>query len=153
MNSVHCRLRSWLTVICASLLVLPATVAAQIIDPEAQIKKKGHQTVRVGDDGVTRFYTFTERASPTRIAALERDIAALPKHVDVFKVCDQTRGSVKAKLIADRGVTFDVAATNYGYAGSTIACTLKYMHDNKVGTQLMYMKKGAGGMYMMFVTD
>lgn len=153
MNMVHCKSRSWLTVTCACLLFLPATVTAQIIDPEVQIKKKGHQTVRLGDDGVTSFYTLTERASPGQIAALERDIAALPKHMEVFKVCDQTRGSVKAKLLADRKVAFDVAATNYGYSGSTIACTLKYMHDKKVGTQLMYMKKGAGGMYMMFVTD
>ena len=142
-----------LVVACACGLALPVTAVAQIIDPEAQIKKNGHQSVRIGDDGVTRFYTFTERAPGPRLAALERDIVALPKQVAVFTVCDQARGSVKAKLIADRGLAFDVAATNYGYSGSTIACVLKYMHENKVGTQLMYMKKAAGGMYMVFVTD
>ena len=78
---------------------------------------------------------------------------ALPKQVAVFTVCDQARGSVKAKLIADRGLAFDVAATNYSYSGSTIACVFKYMHENKVGTQLMYMKKAAGGMYIVFVTE
>ena len=34
-----------------------------------------------------------------------------------------------------------------------VACVLKYMHDSNVGTQLIYNKKGAGGMYMVFITD
>lgn len=126
---------------------------AQVLDPETYIKEKGFQSVRVGDDGVTRFYTFTERAPANRIAELERGISGLPKRIEVFQVCDQARGSVKAKLIAERGVAMDVATPNYGYSGSTIACVLKYMHEKKVGTQLMYMKKASGGMYMLFVTD
>lgn len=130
-----------------------ASGMAQVLDPETYIREKGYQSARIGDDGVTRFYTFTERASASRIAELERGIAGLPKRIEVFQVCDQTRGSVKAKLIADRGVAMDVATPNYGYSGSTIACVLKYMHENKVGTQLMYMKKASGGMYMVFVTD
>lgn len=131
----------------------PTSAVGQVLDPETYIKEKGYQSVRMGDDGVTRFYTFTERASANRIAELERGIAVLPKRVEVFQVCDQTRGSVKAKLIAERGVAIDVATPNYGYSGSTIACVIKYMQENKVGTQLMYMKKASGGMYMLFVTD
>ena len=134
-------------------MAIHTPAVAQVLDPETYIKQKGYQSVRVGDDGVTRFYTFTERASANRIAELEQGIAGLPKRIEVFQVCDQTRGSVKAKLIAERGVAMDVATPDYGYSGSTIACVLKYMHENKVGTQLMYMKKASGGMYMLFVTD
>ena len=107
----------------------------------------------MGDDGKTRFYSFTERATSPRIAALESEIAKLPKHIEVQKMCDFMRGATKAKLIEQRGIAIDVAVTNYGYSGSTVACVLKYMHESNVGTQLIYNKKGAGGMYMVFVTD
>lgn len=130
---------------------LPA--AAQVLDPETYIREKGYKSVRVGDDGVTPFYTAMDRATASRLAELERGIAGLPKRIEVFQVCEQTRGSVKAKIIAERGVAIDVATPNYGYSGSTIACVLKYMHENRVGTQLMYMKKASGSMYMLFVTD
>lgn len=107
----------------------------------------------MGDDGKTRFYSFTERAASPRITALESEIAKLPKHVDVQKMCDFMRGATKAKLIEQQGIAFDVAVTNYGYSGSTVACVLKYMQDSNVGTQLIYSKKGVGGMYMVFITD
>jgi hypothetical protein len=126
---------------------------AQVIDPETHILKNGYHSVKMGDDGKTRFYSFTERAASLRIAALETEIAKLPKHVDVQKMCDFMRGTTKAKLIEQRGIAIDVAVTNYGYSGSTVACVLKYMHASNVGTQLIYNKKGAGGMYMVFVTD
>lgn len=138
--------------VVASLLGT-STAHAQIIDPEAYIKKAGAQSSRTGDDGKTQFYNYTERAKSDRIGALERSIEGLPKRVEVFQVCDQMRGSVKAKLIKDSGRTIDVAAVNYGYSGSTIACALKYMHKNEVGTQLIFMKQGKDGMYMVFVTD
>jgi hypothetical protein len=126
---------------------------AEVIEPETHVLKNGHHSVKMGDDGKTRFYSFTERAASPRIAALEAEIAKLPKHVEVQKMCDLMRGGTKAKLIQQRGIAFDVAVTNYGYSGSTIACVLKYMHESNVGTQLIYSKKGVGGMYMVFVTD
>lgn len=126
---------------------------AEVIDPEKHIVKNGYHSVKMGDDGKTRFYSFTERAASPRITALENEIAKLPKHVDVQKMCDFMRGATKAKLIEQRGVAIDVAVTNYGYSGSTVACVLKYMHESNVGTQLIYNKKGAAGMYMVFVTD
>ena len=138
---------------CACLLALSTRAGAQVIDPEVHIQKTGYDSLKMGDDGVTRFYMFTERAAASRIATLEQVIAALPKQMIVFNVCDQMRGSVKAKLLQDRGLPFDVAAINYGYSGSTIACVLKYMHESKVGTQLIYMKRATGGMYIVFVTD
>ena len=92
-------------------------------------------------------------AASSRIAALESAIAKLPKHVEVHKLCEFMRGGTKATLIEQRGSAIDVAVTNYGYSGSTVTCVLKYMHGNKVGTQLIYSKKGVGGMYMVFVTD
>lgn len=139
--------------VAMSMLAFSSHTFAQVIDPEAQIRKNGYHTVNLGDDGVTRFYTFTERATASRISALEQSVAGLPKQTEVYKFCDQMRGSVKANLIRERGQPFDVVATNYGYSGSTIACVLKYMHENSVGTQLLFMKKAAGGMYMVFVTD
>lgn len=138
--------------IMASLFVTSVT-HAQIIDPEAYIKKAGAESSRIGDDGRTQFYNYTERAKADRIGALERSIEGLPKRVEIFQVCDQMRGSVKAKLVKDSGRTIDVAAVNYGHSGSTIACALKYMHKNEVGTQLVFMKQGKDGMYMLFVTD
>lgn len=126
---------------------------AEIIDPEKYIVRNGYHSVKMGEDGKTRFYTFTERAASPRIIALENEIAKLPKHVEVQKMCDFMRGGTKAKLIEQRSIVIDVAVTNYGYSGSTVACVLKYMHESKVGTQLIYNKKGARGMYMVFVTD
>jgi hypothetical protein len=126
---------------------------AEVIDPEKHVLKNGHHSVKMGDDGKTRFYSFTERAASPRIAALESEIEKLPKHIEVQKMCDFMRGGTKAKLIEQRGIAFDVAVTNYGYSGSTIACVLKYMHESNVGTQLIYSKKGGGGMYMVFVTN
>lgn len=115
---------------------------AEVIDPEKHVLKNGYHSVKMGDDGKTRFYSFTERAASPRIAALETEIAKLPKHVEVQKMCDFMRGGTKAKLIEQRGIAIDVAVTNYGYSGSTVACVLKYMHDSNVGTQLIYSKKG-----------
>ncbi len=63
------------------------------------------------------------------------------------------RGAVKAKLIEQRGIALDVAVTNYGYSYSTIACVLKYMQENKVGTQLIFIKNRQGSMYKLFITD
>ena len=135
------------------LCFLSIQAFGEVIEPEKYILKNGHDSGKMGDDGNTRFYSLTERTTPTRIASLEAEIAKLPKHVDIMKLCDFMRGGVKAKLIEQRGIAFDVAVTNYGYSDSTVACALKYMHERKVGTQLIYNKKGAGGMYMVFVTD
>ena len=63
------------------------------------------------------------------------------------------RGGAKAMLIEQTGIALDVAVTNYGYSGSTIACTLKYMTGNSVGSQHVISKQGQHGMYMVFVTD
>lgn len=136
------------------LCALSSTHAAcDVVDPEYYIQKNGHQYSRKGDDGKTSFYSSTERATASRIGDLEKEIEALPKNAQVFKVCDSMRGGVKAKIIQEKGISMDVAATNYGFSGSTIACVLKYMHENTVGTQLIFSKKGAGGVYMVFVTN
>lgn len=126
---------------------------AEIIDPEKHIKKNGYHSVNTSDDSTTRIYSFTERATAQRLTSLEDGIEMLPKHTEVQRVCDFMRGSTKAKLIQEQGIEIDVAVTNYGYKGSTIACVLKYMHTDNIGTQLIYSKKGSEGMYMVFVTD
>lgn len=141
-------------VVSGLLFSFVSTIAvAEVIDPEKHIVKNGYHSVKMGDDGKTRFYSFTERAVSSRITALENEIAKLPKHVEVQKMCDFMRGGTKAKLIEQRGIAMDVVLTNYGYSGSTVACVLKYMHESNVGTQLIYNKKGANGMYMVFITD
>lgn len=148
------RIAAWKPFAIAILLLLFASLAdAQIIDPEKYIKQSGTQTSRAGNDGKTIFHSYTERANTQRIASFEKGIESLPKRVEVFQLCDQMRGSVKAQLIKDTGRSMDVAAVNYGHSGSTIACTLKYMHETEVGTQLVFMKKAQGAMYMVFVTD
>lgn len=136
------------------LFVLASTHAmAGVIDPEKHIQKNGYHSKKIGDDGKTPFYSFTQRTTAPRIARLESEIEKLPKHVEVHKMCDFMRGGTKAKLIQQRGIAIDVAVTNYGYSGSTVACVLKYKHESNVGTQIIYSKKGVGGMYMVFVTD
>ena len=137
----------------AFVATISSHAGAAVIDPEKHIQRNGYQSMGMGDDGKTQFYSFTERANSSRISALEADIAALPKHVEVLKVCDFMRGGVKAKLIKQLGIAFDVSVTNYGVSGSTMACVLKYMHQNNVGTQLIFGKKGPGGVYTVFVTD
>lgn len=47
----------------------------------------------------------------------------------------------------------DIAVTNYGYSGSTITCVLKFMLGPNVGTQLLFSKKGAARMYLVFFTE
>ncbi len=137
----------FLTLVCTHAI-------AEVIDPEQYIQKKGYQSVITGDDGKTLFYNFTEIASPARIAALESEIVKLPKHIEVQKFCDFLRGGTKAKLIEKRGIAIDVAVINYGYSGSTVACTLKFMYENNVSTQLIYDKKGDdGGMYRVIVSE
>lgn len=127
--------------------------SATVIDPEKHIQKNGYHSVRMGDDGKMKVYSFTERANSSRVLALESDIGVLPKDAAILNTCDFMRGGVKANLIQQYGVAYDVAVTNYGYSGATVACVLKYMYQSTVGTQLIFMKKGQGGMYMVFVTD
>lgn len=135
------------------LALISTHAIADVIDPEKHVQKNGYHSVKMGDDGKTHVYSFTERAASSRIAALETEIAKLPKHIEVQKACDFMRGGIKAKLIEQRGIAFDVAVTNYGYSEATVACVLKYMHENNVGTLLIYSKKGTGGMYIVLVTD
>ena len=46
---------------------------AEVIDPEKHIAKNGYHSVKMGDDGKVRFYSFTERAASPRITALENE--------------------------------------------------------------------------------
>jgi hypothetical protein len=154
-NSIACPVSKHLVCLITILILFSmcGIAGAAAIDPEKHIQKNGYHSVRMGDDGKTPFYSYKERVNPSHISVLEADIAALPKHIEVQKMCDFMRGGVKAKLIEERGIAFDVAVINYGYSGATVACVLKYMHKNTVGTQLIFMKKGQGGMYMVFVTE
>ncbi len=126
---------------------------AEIIDPVAYIKRNGYQSAKLGDDGLTKFLTHTVRVESQKIRPLEADVESLPKHPTVYQVCDMMRGGVKARLIQETGIAFDVAATNYGYKGKTIVCVLKYMRGNQVGTQILYGEKGPDAMYQVFVVD
>jgi hypothetical protein len=137
----------------SQLSLIETQANAELIDPEKHIQANGYHSAKVGEDGKTTFYSFTERANATRLKSLQTEIEKLPKHVEVKNYCDFMRGGVKAQLIEKNGMAFDVVVTNYGYKGSIISCVLKYMHEDQVGTQLIYSKKGAGGMYMVFVTD
>ena len=148
MHSLFFRVAFW-----AVLLLHCTSTSAETIDPEVYISKNGYQSDMLGDDGKTRFYSFSERATPTRIAILESGIARLPKHTEIQKVCDFMRGGVKAGLIEQRGIAVDVAVTNYGYEGPIVSCVLKYMYKNEVGTQLLYSKKGTSVMYTVFITN
>jgi hypothetical protein len=137
----------------AGVTQAPTAPESQVLDPENYIRTNGYHSVKTGDDGVTPFYTFTERATPDRIFMLSKQIEGLPKQAELLQVCDFMRGGVKAKLIEERGIQLDVAVTNYGHSGSTIACNLKYMSGASVGTQLIFSKQAQDGVYMVFVTD
>lgn len=125
----------------------------EIIDPEKYIKKHGYHSLNVTNDG-QHFYGYTERTTTRRVMELQSEIEKLPKHEQIYEVCNFLRGGVKAKIIEQQGITIDVAVTNYGYSGQTIMCVLKYMRKNKVGTQLFYRKVGVGGsVYTVIVVD
>lgn len=151
-NSIRFAKVIYVTVLVALQIIIPTFVIAEVIDPESYIKKNGYQSKRVGDDGKTPFYNFTERTNVARVSKLERDIRALPKDEKIFRLCDLMRGGIKAKLIESTGKAIDVAVSNYGYKGATVACVLKYMSDSDVGTQLIYTKKSSNAMFMVGVT-
>ncbi|MGZ8240126.1 MAG: hypothetical protein ACXWTK_01265, partial [Methylobacter sp.] len=75
-------------VVSAFLVGIPSQAGAIVIDPEKHILTNGYHSVKMGDDGKTKIYSFTERANPSRISALESDIAALPKVIEIQKMCD-----------------------------------------------------------------
>lgn len=136
----------------AFLINIAASVNAEVIDPELYIQKNGYHSQRVGDDGKTPFYNFTERTNVTRVTSLERDVNVLPKDERVFKLCEFMRGGIKAKLIQSTGKNIDVSVSNYGYKGATVACVLKHMYGGEVGTQIIYSKTTRNAMYMVGVT-
>ncbi len=125
----------------------------KIIDPEDLVSKSGATATRLGDDGQTQIASFSETVSVERLKELEDIVAALPKRLEVLQLCDQLRGMAKAKLIAESGLAFDVASVNYGYQGSILACTLKFMRDNKIGTQVIFVKKARNTMFMAAFVD
>lgn len=130
-----------------------ACASGEIIDPEVIIQENGYHSLSLGDDGKTLFYSYTERVSPNLLSVLEHDITQLPKHIDVMRMCDFLRGGVKATLIEKNRAAIDVVLVNYGFSGSTIVCSLKYMQNEKIGTQLIFSKKGYSGMYLVFMID
>ena len=139
-------------ILLVSLINITASANAEVIDPELYIKKNGYHSQRMGDDGKTPFYNFTERTNVSRVTSLERDVSSLPKDERVFKLCDFMRGTIKATLIQSTGKAIDVAVSNYGYKGATTACVLKYMYDGEVGTQIMYLKTSRNTTYTVGVT-
>ena len=140
-------------IISLTLLAIPCYSGAVIINPEKHILANGYHSMKNGDDKKTKIYSFTERASPSRISELKAEIAELPKISEIQKLCDLWRGTVKANLIEKTGVALDVVVSNYGYSNSTVACTLKYIKGNKVGTQLIFYNTGKEGLYFVFITD
>lgn len=144
--------RKRLLSVCFLFLLGTSTVRAELIDPEKYILKFGYHSKALGDDGKTPFYRLTERLAPEKISAIQREIERLQKHQEVFKVCDFLKGGVKAQLVEEQGLEYDVTLANYGHTGKIIACTLKYMHGDKVGTQLIFSKMTPTGMYSVFLT-
>jgi len=137
-----------------ALCFTPAFASDGLPDPEITIKRHGPQSQRLGDDGKTIFFRYTERTTTRRLGELEAAIAALPKHPDLLRFCDFLRGSVKAMLLQQQGASdLDIAVVNYGYVGATVSCVLKYMSAGQVGTQVTFAKKAPSGMYMLFVTN
>jgi len=124
-----------LLIICA--IFTSSTSFGAIIDPENYILENGYQSTRKGDDGKTDFYSYKIQLPTAELSAYEQSIEALPKDESIFQVCDLMRGGVKSMLIEQRGIAIDVAVRNYGYSGQTIACILKYMIGNQVGTQII----------------
>jgi hypothetical protein len=133
--------------------LFPFPASAEIINPVTYIQKHGYQTTFLGDDGRTRFYSFTIRTSVSKVSNFAVDVSALPKDPSIYQVCDMMRGSVKANLIESAGIAYDVAVVNYGYKGNTISCVLKYMSGPSIGTQVFFGSKGQdGAMYNVIVT-
>lgn len=123
------------------------------IDPEEYIKKNGYQSIKVLENNKGAWYSSTIRLSGSEIIPYENAIEKLPKHIEVQKSCDFTKGLAKARIIEATGVPVDVAVVNFGFAGSTIACVLKYMNGGNIGTQIIYTKAAKGSMYFLFIAN
>ena len=142
------------TVTACLAFVIADQACAQPLDPEAYIKRYGHQSRRIGDDGKMVFYTATIRTTSAAVASRASEVAALPKDQRVFTTCDFMRGTTKANLVQSTGKVLDVVLSNYGYTPqATLACVLKYIDGPQVGTQVIFLKEAAGNMYMVFVVD
>lgn len=146
-----------LTVISVKLVPASFTPGNQSeqspIDPEEYIKKNGYQSIKTLDGNKGTWYSSTIRLNGSEIAPYENAIEKMPKHVEVQKSCDFTKGLAKARIIETTGVPVDVALVNFGFAGSTIACVLKYMNGSNVGTQIIYSKATNGSMYFVFIAN
>lgn len=138
---------------CIAALVLSCAANAEVIDPEKHIQQYGYHSTSMGDDGKTPFFSYVERTTLARVKTLELEIETLPKDAAILKLCDFLRAGVKAKLIEERHLAYDVAVTNFGYRGPIMVCVLKFMYQDKVGTQLSYRKQGKLGWYTVMVTD
>ncbi len=126
-------------------------VESKILDPENTIKTEGYESRSIGDDGITIFYVLGKTETPSNIEALESQIYNLPKNEDTFKACDFMRGGTKASLIEQTGENYDVVTTNHGYDGPVMVCILKYMLEDKVGTQIIFSKSSRDVMHMVFI--
>ncbi len=119
------------------------------LDPELYIKDLGHAQVTKGDDGKMSIISKTAQIGAEHLSLMEASVKKLPKHADVYRACEMMRGGTKARLIEKFKKPIDVAISNYGYNGSTLVCVLKYMHADQVGTQMIYAKNTAEGMYIL----
>lgn len=124
---------------------------AEILDPEEYIIKNGYTSAKPGNNGVM-FYSSINPGDSTQVSMLESEIKRLPKQAALYQACEQMRGNVKARIIQEQGISYDVIATDYGYHDQTMACVIKYILGNSIGTQLVFAKKGNGGMYLVFIT-
>jgi len=127
---------------------------AAIIDPEIYIGENGSQRQSPARDGVT-FYSSTIRLSTDQLTSVEAEVAALPKHLDLFKVCDFLKGGARISIVERTGEEVEAALVNYGYKGKIMSCVFKYSLHGVIGTQIMFYKQSEAkkGAYMVFITD
>ena len=99
-----------------------------IVSPRSYINSNGHDSMALGEDGKTVFFTKNVPVSKEEITNLERKVALLRKdQEDVLRSCQFLAGATKAQLIEKHRVELDVALVNYGHSNAVLACSFKLM--------------------------
>jgi hypothetical protein len=126
------------------LLTISANAGAALVDAERYIKTYGHNEVR--PDNNLDWYRHTKQISKDEVTKQSADIAKAARNATSRKTCELFRVSPvphsPPKLIE---------VMDHAVEASKIACIIKYTFEDRVATQIIYLKKGRNGMYLVFL--
>ncbi|KAF0811442.1 hypothetical protein IGB42_04060 [Andreprevotia sp. IGB-42] len=148
MNSVFSR---------ASFVLLLATMTAGAtaadMDPEAFIKKYGHQYSHIDDDGKSGIYGRNEQRPAARLEEMEKNITRLPNPPIAQEVCGLLRRPIESGLKKKFGNALAIKTTATGIDGNIVLCAFPYTWNNETKKQVLYAKKTSAGTYLLLLVE